>query len=187
MGQAQTREPWSSGPWSSGPALLAAKPKLRLMEGATQPSFLDHQCKSLSAPHKGRDSETATHFADVLSPALPRPALAHPIARAGAHTLAHGSGKFKPPKRPREGAYSVSCGSAFPIAPSSRGRHGRARPGHPRRGAANTSPVLARPAARACKCEGFWPLLLICGRSMRRTAWMAVTSTAMTLNPPAHL
>ena len=45
-GQAQTREPYV---WA---CLLAAKPRLRLIGGA-QPPFLDHQCKSLSAPHKG--------------------------------------------------------------------------------------------------------------------------------------
>jgi len=82
---------------------------------------------------------------------------------------------------------ALAVDRALPITPSSTGRHGRACPGYPRRNAANTSPALAPPAARAYKCKGFWPLLLTCGRSMRRTTWMAGTSQAMTLNPPADL
>jgi hypothetical protein len=51
---------------------------------------------------------------------------------------------------------ALVVGPAIAIAFRTHRRHGRARPGHPRRGAAKTGPALAWSAARACKCKGFW-------------------------------
>jgi len=88
---------------------------------------------------------------------------------------------------PVKGAYSVSCGSgfadyAFEPRPS---WLCLSLPSTPRRRKYESGIGAAR--SKSLKMQGIWPLLLTCGRSMRRTTWMAGTSPAMTLNPPADL
>jgi hypothetical protein len=90
------------------------------------------------------------------------------------------SGCRRSPPLSRESRTTRPPGDLAPLSPC---RHGRARPGHPRRAAAKTSPALARSAAKTYKRGVFRRGLLTRARCGERRRWpgQARTSPAMTL------
>jgi hypothetical protein len=91
----------------------------------------------------------------------------------------------------QSGAYSVGCWSGHcrlraGTPPSS--WPSSTRPSTPRRRKYESAAARAYAVrGKSLQCKRFWPRLLTCGRSMRRTAWMVGTSPAITLNRPVDL
>ena len=84
---------------------------------------------------------------------------------------------------------ALAVGGLLPTRSRSLSRPGRACPGHPRRAASETSPGSAAWSQWPQK-QSFLTSPPPCRRSLRRNAWVAGTSPAMTLRarlaPPQH-